>query len=131
MKSNEITDKQRRVLPFLVTCKSIEEAARQADISPKQIYEYLKDPLFKAELELQRKSVVQEAIARLKANTIKAADTLADLLDSESDQIRRGAANDILTHTIKFMDSQEFEDRLLNFSVQDNFLKSNKKSSQM
>ena len=43
MKSDaELTKRQSQVLPFLLACPTYEEAARQAHVSVKQIYSWLK-----------------------------------------------------------------------------------------
>lgn len=53
MKSNEITlsselsKRQLQALPYLLSCPSYEEAAKATKISPKQIYEWLKNLLSK------------------------------------------------------------------------------------
>lgn len=54
----------------------------------------------------------------LKMNTTKAAEALGELLSSPNELIRRGTANDILNHVVKFRKLQELVARInvVNFS---------------
>ena len=118
MKSNENSDfsklsrRQLLALPYILASPSYEEAARKAQISSKQIYEWLKDPEFKSELEKQRNQVVETAMNLLKMNTTRAAESLGELLSSPNELVKRGAANDILNHVAKFRELQELVDRV-------------------
>jgi HEAT repeat protein len=110
------SDKQQRsketALPILATCANYSEAARQIGCSREEIYNWLKDPEFKAELERLRTDIVNDAISQLKNNATKATNTLVNLLEDESSQVRLKAANDILNHLGRFMELRELETRL-------------------
>lgn len=110
------SDKQQRsketALPILATCANYSEAARQIGCSREEIYAWLKDPEFKAELERLRTDIVNDAISQLKNNATKATNTLVNLLEDESSQVRLKAANDILNHLGRFMELRELETRL-------------------
>lgn len=113
MKSQEeLTKRQLQVLPFLLACPTYEEAARQAHVSVKQIYCWLKTSAFKAELDRRRNEIVQEAVNKLKYHTTKAADTLVSLLSHSNPTIQRGVANDLLNHVAKFVELREIEERI-------------------
>ena len=103
---------QQKAIPYLLSCKSYAQAAKEIGISENQIYDWLRDPEFKSELEKQRNQVTEEAINILKMNTTKAAEALGELLDSSNEAIKRGAANDVLNHVVKFREMQEFENRI-------------------
>lgn len=47
----ELTKRQLQVLPYLLACGTYEEAARQANISVKQIYCWLRTSVFREELD--------------------------------------------------------------------------------
>lgn len=52
MKGNiGLTKRQLQVLPYLLACPTYEEAARQGNVSVKQIYCWLKISAFKTELD--------------------------------------------------------------------------------
>lgn len=103
---------QQKAIPYLLSCKSYAQAAKEIGISENQIYDWLRDPAFKSELEKQRNQVTEDAINILKINTTKAAGALSELLDSSNEIVKRGAANDILNHVVKFKEMQEIENRI-------------------
>jgi hypothetical protein len=113
MKPNEkLTDRQLKTIPHILANSTIVRAAKEAEISITQLYAWLAEPEFKAELDRQRNEILEYAVNRLKSGMTKATDTLVALLDSETDAIRRGAANDIIGHVVKFKELQEIEARL-------------------
>lgn len=113
MKSHdELTKRQLQVLPYLLSCSTYEEAARQANVSVKQIYFWLKTPTFRAKLDSRRNEVIEEAVNKLKYNTTRAADTLVNLLSHSNPTIQRGVANDLLNHVAKFIELHEIEERI-------------------
>lgn len=103
---------QQKAIPYLLSCKSYAQAAKEIGISENQLYEWLRDPEFKSELEKQRNQVTEAAINILKMNTTKAAEALSELLSSSNELVKRGVANDILNHVVKFREMQEFENRI-------------------
>lgn len=113
MKGNgKLSKRQMQALPHILAASSYEAAAIAIHISTKQIYTWLKDPYFKEELDKRREQLMETAINTLLGNTAKAALALASLLDSPNDFVKRGAANDILTQTLKLREMFEFEKRL-------------------
>jgi hypothetical protein len=113
MKSHaELTKRQLQVLPYLLSCPTYEEAARQVNVSVKQIYCWLKIPTFRAELDSRRNEVIEEAVNKLKYNTTRAADTLVSLLSHSNPMIQRGVANDLLNHVAKFIELHKIEERI-------------------
>ncbi len=103
---------KKQALPHLIACKNYKEASEKIGISVSQIYEWLKDPEFKSELERQRNALFDSAIDSLKAHSVRAAEVLAELLESENEVIRRGAANDILNHVLENK-KKDHENRIL------------------
>lgn len=113
MKSHaELTKRQLQVLPHLLACPTYEEAARQARVSVKQIYCWLKTSTFKTELDRRRNEIIEEAVNKLKYNTTRAVDTLVSLLSHSNPTIQRGVANDLLNHVSKFIELHEIEERI-------------------
>lgn len=100
------------MLPYLLSCPTYEEAARQANVSVKQIYCWLKTPTFRAELDSRCNEIIEEAVNKLKYNTTRAADTLVSLLSHSNPTIQRGVANDLLNHVAKFIELHEIEERI-------------------
>lgn len=104
-------------LPIIATTPNYSEAARKIGISEEQLYLWLRDPEFKAQVDKARsevcEKVFQESIETLKNSTTKAVTTLVCLLDRDDyPAVQRAAANDILTHVQKFKELQELEGRI-------------------
>ena len=113
MKCNvQLSTKQKKVITHLLSCRSIKEASEQSGIRLATIFKWLKDPLFKEELDRLREEVISDVVDRLKTYCAKATDVLVDLMGSENENIRRGAANDILNHTHTFVEMRELAIRL-------------------
>ena len=110
---SSLTRRQLHALPFLISNPSIELAAKQAGISPKQIFDWLNQPAFRQELENRKNNAVNQAVDRLKATVSKACDTLIGLLDhAESESVRHRVAIDMLNMTLKFMEFKDVEQRI-------------------
>lgn len=107
-----LSPNQEKAIPVLISSATNTEAARILDISEVTLYEWLKNPVFKCKLEVERNAIIEAAIGRLKQNAIKAVDTLVELLSSNAEPIKRGAANDILTHLFKYKEQIEIEQRI-------------------
>lgn len=113
--STELNKQERSkelAIPILASCPDYSKAAKELGICRELIYEWMKDAAYKAKVDEARSQLVAEAIERLKANMTKAVDVLVLLLDDESPVIRRGCANDILTHTGRFIELKELEQRI-------------------
>jgi len=103
---------RQNALLVLATTPDYTKAAKQLGVAVSTIYDWVSEPAFVSELSTLRNRMVEEGIAKLKGHVTKAVDTLGVLLDDTSSQIRRGAANDILTHTVRFKEHMDLENRL-------------------
>ena len=113
MGGNErLTDRQLRVIPYLLTSPSIEEACRRARINKTTAYEWLKDETFREELKRQRDTVIERALDSLKANIAKATKTLVKHLDSKRENISIRAAEDIIEFTQKAIELENLQGRI-------------------
>lgn len=117
IKTDKVQRNKEAALPILATCPNYSEAARLIGVRPAQVYEWLKDPSFKAELDKLRSEITakstDEAVSKLKNSMTKAVDTLVKLLDRDDcPTVQRAAANDILNHIQKFKELQELEERI-------------------
>lgn len=98
---NYLTKRQQQVLPFILSSNSYEEAAKLANISPKQIYQWLKEDNFKNELQKRRKEIFEEALYFLKSSITKASKTLMSLLETSDDRLKMQVANKIIKNAFK------------------------------
>lgn len=116
MKSNTkslLTKRQEQVLPFLLSSPSYEEAARKADISPKQIYQWLKEVNFKSELKKRRHEIFCEALSFLKGSIIKASQALISLLETSDNRLKMQVADKIINNAFKGSELLDLEERIL------------------
>jgi hypothetical protein len=56
-----LTERQQRVIPYLLASPSPEEACRRARINKTTVYEWLRDETFRQELKRQRDAVIERA----------------------------------------------------------------------
>ena len=108
----QLSDKQLRVIPYLLAAPSIEEGCKQAKIAKATLYEWLKNETFKGEIRRQRQEIVTGALETLKANVTKATEVLVGLLDSQNEGIKYRAAKDIIEFTQKALEFEELERRI-------------------
>lgn len=110
---DQLTPRQMAALPYFVANASVEASCKEVDISRETYYKWLKNPVFKAELDRLRNEIVNDAINQLKATTVKAATTISLLLDrDDSPAVQRAAANDVLNHVGRFKELQELQERI-------------------
>jgi len=107
-----LTDRQRRVIPHLLTSPSIEEGCRCARINKATVYEWLKDRIFREELKRQRDVVIERGLDSLKANISKATETLVKHLNSEHENISIRAAERIIEFTQNHWSMTNLERRI-------------------
>ena len=111
-KGAELTPRQLRAIPCLVAAPTQEEGRRKAGISKRTLWRWMQERTFRVELSRQRNKVMEEAIATLRSNMTKAAQTLVDLLDEENPRLRRSVAIDIINLALKGKEMLELEERL-------------------
>jgi hypothetical protein len=93
---NGLTPKQRNAIPYLVQYPNISEAAEQAGIARATIYEWMKIPAFREELERQRVISYDELLAKFYSLGNLAIKAYAISLDCY--EYRRAAASDFFRH---------------------------------
>ena len=110
--NTKLTDRQQRVIPYLLTSPSTEEACRRARINKTTVYEWLRNKTFREELKRQRDAIIERALDSLKANIAKATKALVKHLDSKRENISIRAAEDIIEFTQKALEHEELEKRI-------------------
>jgi len=110
---DQLTPRQITALPCFAANAFVESACEEAGISRETYYQWLKNPVFKSELDRLRNEIVNDAVNQLKATTVKAATTLSLLLDRDDNpSVQRAAANDILNHIARYKELQELQGRI-------------------
>lgn len=107
-----LTTRQARFLPVLLASTTYTAACEKGRVSRDTLYEWLKDPAFKAELDRQRDELAAQGLALLSQSIVKAVETLAGLLDAGDGRLRRLAARDILDQHTKYREQHELERRI-------------------
>lgn len=89
------------------------DVAAKCGIAERQLYRWLEDDDFRAELAAARKALLERTLDRLAGANVYAVDALLSVLDrSNPAGLRRLAANDILNHHAKLVDLVDLERRL-------------------
>jgi len=107
-----LNNRQLKAIPILIGCDTVEDAARQTRISKNTLYTWMKKEEFNEAVSLARKKLLDKAMNKLMNVSMKAVVTLENLLDAESEAVRRAAANDVLHHLIKYRELEDIESRL-------------------
>jgi hypothetical protein len=110
--SSTLTNRQTRTIAVLVRARTVEEGAKMAGLSKTTIYAWLRLPAFREELARQKNQLMDVALGNLKSVVEKAVSVLTSLLDSQSEAIRRGVANDVLGHALRGRELEELDGRL-------------------
>jgi phage terminase small subunit len=99
---SKLTARQLKFLTVLLASPTYTQACQAGRVSRDTLYEWLKDPAFKAELEGQRDELVAQGFALLSQSVLKAVEMLVSLLDAGDGRLKRLAARDILDQHAKF-----------------------------
>ena len=105
--------KEAAVLALLST-RSVEEAARSIGVNPRTLYRWMKEPEFDAAYRAGKRAAFGQAIARLHHLASAAVSTLGKvMLDSATPPATKvRAADSILNHTIKAIETEDIDARL-------------------
>ena len=110
---NLLNRKQRECIPHLIGARSLEEGRLKAKVSKATLFKWLKEDVFKAELDRQRNIVTSEALDRLKASLSKAVDELAGLIDADEKNIKIRACERVIEYFMKTKELSDIEGRLI------------------
>lgn len=109
----ELNPRQKKAILHLLSARTVKQAAKEAKIRLPTLYKWMKEVAFKDELERLRSEIVSDTVAQLKVYSLQAVGVLADLMNtSESENIRRGCAGDILENARSFIQLRDMELRL-------------------
>jgi hypothetical protein len=100
------------LIAALASGATMEAAAKQAGVSVRTVSRRMAEPGFKAEIDQARADLIERAVSVLAGISSAAVVTLGQLLKSDRDSVRLGAARSVLELTIKLREHSEFEQRL-------------------
>ena len=90
----------------------MEAAAHLSHVGRTTLYNWLRETAFRDELTRQQNEVFDAAFARVKNLVGKAVNGLGDLINSQSETVKRSACRDILDAALKVKELHELEARL-------------------
>ena len=106
--------KQEEVIVGLLSQRSVEDAARVANVTARTVYRWMKEPEFDAAYRKAKRSAFGQSIARLHHLSSAAVSTLGkimlDLTTPPATRVR--AADSILDHTAKAIEIEDIEARV-------------------
>ncbi len=108
----KLSPRQLKSIPFLISCRTNEEARVKAEISRETLNRWLHNPDFRSTLRRQREAVTADALDRLKGSMLHATESLVGLLGTDNEHLRRHVANDVLRIGLRIRELETFEDRL-------------------
>ena len=109
---SHLTDRQLKATLIIVTSPTYTEGCKKARLNRTTLYDWLKQPEFKAELEKQRDEITAEAFGVLSQSLTKAVETLTGLLDHKDDRLKRLTAKDIIDFIIRHKENEDSDKRL-------------------
>ena len=117
LSEKNLSDRQLRAIPHLISSKSVNEAAELAGVGRQTIHRWLNDDTFRAAYEEQRDTVAQYARSGMRSLMLKALSIQAERLESEDPKERARAAQAIMdydTKSARTHENQKVIDRLHN-----------------
>jgi hypothetical protein len=106
--------KKEKAILALLSQRNIEEAARVANVGPRTLYRWMKEPDFDAAYRAARRTAFSQSTARLHQMASAAVTTLGKaMLDPNTPAATRvRAADRILEHTARAIELEDIEPRL-------------------
>ena len=106
------TEKREILMDALLHSPDVSKAAERAEVSRATVYRWLNDDDFAAELKTKRDAMLDSAIESVKCHSGRAADTLAEMLVSKDERLRRMAAKDLMDYSFKVLENRDVLERL-------------------
>lgn len=109
-----LTPKQRRAIEALLQSKTNIDAAQTAGVSERQLYTWLKNPIFRAELMAAETAARENAQRWITVKTTAALEVISTVMvdDSASHAVRLSAAKAWLDYFFKSRDDADIDRRL-------------------
>ncbi len=111
---NTENPKQEKAITALLSCRTIAEAAQQAGISERNLYNWLNDAAFQNDYRRARWTAAGQAIARLQLITCEAADALQDVFSNKEApaSARVSAARAVIELSLRSIELENLEARI-------------------
>lgn len=121
-----LTPRQHRAVAALLSCPTISEAAKTAQVSERTLYRWLVNQTFLAELHRQESELINNIARRLVSLADNALRTFQELLDDPQagSSVRLRAAENVLTHLLRVRELATLEERVSLLEAENTTMKS-------
>lgn len=103
---------QLKAITILLSGQTKRRTCDELDIGESTLMAWLRDPLFREELEKRQNEVFEEACGRLKVTICRSIDVMSALLSSEDEAIQFKAAGKIIDSALRVKEILDIEPRL-------------------
>lgn len=76
----ELNPRQRKALLYLLSARTVKQAAKESKVRLATLYKWMKIPEFRAELERLRSEIVADTCAQLKVHSLQVVEVLINQL---------------------------------------------------
>ena len=106
--------RSERLIAAMLSCRTLDEAAKQAHVSRRTLFEVRKDPEFMRRYQEAADQVLESTINQLRTNATRATDTLRQVCTDKKQygQARVRASEVILNTLLKSVEMQEIVRRV-------------------
>ncbi len=109
---NPLTPRQTNALPRIVAAPTLRQAADEAGVGYRTILRWMRDPVFRAELDRVREAAASVAYAKLQELALTSAANLEESLNSPDESIRLRASRLVFDLAIKAEGNHELRKRI-------------------
>jgi hypothetical protein len=127
----KFSQKMEQAVAALLSCRTVEEAARAAGVGTNTLRRWMKQPEFEAALREARTALLSQAVARLQGASNAAATTILKIMLSPDAPAgaRLRAAEIVLEQAAKASSVEDFEARLADLERKAGSKKSSRRST--
>ena len=111
-KAEDVSVKQDKLIPYLLTENSIEAACKRAGVGTATYYRWLSDKAFVEKFRQARSSILENTVARLQSLAGEAVETLRKNLSCGNPAVENRAAIAILDQTVKGVETLDILEKL-------------------
>src|SRR5580704_19466289 len=106
--------KKEEAIVALLSQRSVDDAARVANVTPRTLYRWMKEPEFDAAYREARRAAFGQSVARLQQASGAAVSTILKLMldPNVPASTRARCADSVLGHTAKALELEDIEARL-------------------
>ncbi len=108
----KLTRKAEQAIAALLEHPTIAEAAKACGVSERSLWRWLQRDDFRIRYRLAQRAVVDSAITKLQAATVRAVETLERNLNCGNFFAENAAAQAILTHSFKAIELRELQEQI-------------------